>query len=1101
MCKKSLLVFLLLPILLYAQLNNVPYAVWNDPASGTSTEPIYSSASTSSTQITTLGLSDYLVAKNFVQNGRDWFQVDLPSTTGNAITGYCAAWYGPSPFTFRTLPNCNKQILTVTATVLNVRNTTNTTGFVTIGGANCQVFSGQKFVYTGNAPITANGYTWYEIYLPDNCSQSIGYLANVSNSSIQISSSNTQVLPQITVNQPSASDITSTSITLNWNTISGISSYTINYNGTTVNATSSPYTLSSLTSNTSYNISVSYNFPYNQSCSSTQSNTISVSTTNGCSTPNASFILPSAGLVNTPLQITNTSTGTNPLSYQWTSTPSSGVQFSPNNSATNPSITFTTAGSYTISVTVSNSCGFNSNQGVTTISNTCTPPTTPSSASATYASINSGQTDTLKVNGGALNSATDWVWFTGSCGGTFVGTGATLPVMPTTTTTYYVNASACGTTTSCKSVTINVNNNPSPTVTLTYPNGGETWFVGNSTPQAISAFVSNGYPVNWKYYISYNGGANWTLFKQTYLNGQTYNVYSFVPLQTSSTAKIRIEVDLSNGQTISDVSNNLFSIITPSNGYSFQLANNPNAISHLYWPFPNSSWNDDPYHIDRDKWIGGFEDGTFGGSGFGEAGHLNCDYYAQDWNQRGLIGFIGNLDCGKPFYSPLDGKVIAYRNSCHYNACDYDSFTCNNYGNSVFIQSLLDTNFVFLVTHLQDNVALTTIGHTVNVGDLIGYIGTTGASKSSHAHCSLYKNVYQNFTFGTMTKPAIRWMKENINSPYSGSFPVSANNFSADFRFDAVLGGAGGVSTPFLPLNISNNATICKGGSITVTAPLGSSYQWSTGETTSSISVSQAGNYFVEVTQQNGDVINYYQTINVIDSTSINVYASESLCPNDTILLSCLSTIEQEFPTDNFNHYLWSNGSQSPYIEVTQSGIYTLTFTDGNNCFTTVKSITVNQAQSPNQPTISNNSGNLASSSINGCTYQWFLNGNQVGIGQYLNADTIGSGYYTVQATNQNGCSSLSNPLYIQNTGISELYDETVLIYPNPASNLLNIRLLESVDIHKFEIKNSLGQNLIQGDLNNSNITSVDISRLVSGVYLIQLTKGSTIYNYRFLKE
>jgi hypothetical protein len=81
------------------------------------------------------------------------------------------------------------------------------------------------------------------------------------------------------------------------------------------------------------------------------------------------------------------------------------------------------------------------------------------------------------------------------------------------------------------------------------------------------------------------------------------------------------------------------------------------------------------------------------------------------------------------------------------------------------------------------------------------------------------------------------------------------------------------------------------------------------------------------------------------------------------------------------------------------------------------------------------------------------------------------------------------------------LYEETVLIYPNPASNLLNIRLLESVDKHKFEIKNSLGQNLIQGDLNNSTITSVDISRLESGVYLIQLTKGSTIYNYRFLKE
>ena len=86
----------------------------------------------------------------------------------------------------------------------------------------------------------------------------------------------------------------------------------------------------------------------------------------------------------------------------------------------------------------------------------CTVPTSPTSATATQTTITSGQSTTLEVNGGALNSAPNWVWYTGNCGGSQIGTGATLSVSPSSTTTYYVQASACGTTTTCRSVTINV---------------------------------------------------------------------------------------------------------------------------------------------------------------------------------------------------------------------------------------------------------------------------------------------------------------------------------------------------------------------------------------------------------------------------------------------------------------------------------------------------------------------------------------------------------------------------------------------------------------------------------------------------------------------
>jgi hypothetical protein len=93
----------------------------------------------------------------------------------------------------------------------------------------------------------------------------------------------------------------------------------------------------------------------------------------------------------------------------------------------------------------------------------CVPPTPPSSATGTPNPISVGNSTTLGIIGGALNAAPNWIWYTGTCGGTQVGTGSTLVVSPATTTTYYVQATACSQSTTCRSVVITV----TPTVCST----------------------------------------------------------------------------------------------------------------------------------------------------------------------------------------------------------------------------------------------------------------------------------------------------------------------------------------------------------------------------------------------------------------------------------------------------------------------------------------------------------------------------------------------------------------------------------------------------------------------------------------------------------
>lgn len=73
------------------------------------------------------------------------------------------------------------------------------------------------------------------------------------------------------------------------------------------------------------------------------------------------------------------------------------------------------------------------------------------------ATICSGETVVIAIASGLLNDATDWEWYTGSCGGTQIGTGASIEVTPITTTTYFVRGvGGCVTLGACASVTITV---------------------------------------------------------------------------------------------------------------------------------------------------------------------------------------------------------------------------------------------------------------------------------------------------------------------------------------------------------------------------------------------------------------------------------------------------------------------------------------------------------------------------------------------------------------------------------------------------------------------------------------------------------------------
>lgn len=159
-----------------------------------------------------------------------------------------------------------------------------------------------------------------------------------------------------------------------------------------------------------------------------------------------------------------------------------------------------TAGVGTHAITYTYTDGFGCSNSATENIVVADASTAASSITADNNVVCNSGTATLTVNGGNLVSGADWYWYENSCGGgTSIGTGTSIMVSPTQTTTYFVRAEGgndyCGFT-ECVAITISVSN-PSAnllpfdpvceasTVTLTggIPSGGSysgTGVSGNS---------------------------------------------------------------------------------------------------------------------------------------------------------------------------------------------------------------------------------------------------------------------------------------------------------------------------------------------------------------------------------------------------------------------------------------------------------------------------------------------------------------------------------------------------------------------------------------------------------------------------------------------
>lgn len=163
---------------------------------------------------------------------------------------------------------------------------------------------------------------------------------------------------------------------------------------------------------------------------------------------------------------------------------------------------------------------------------------------------------------------------------------------------------------------------------------------------------------------------------------------------------------------------------------------------------------------------------------------------------------------------------------------------------------------------------------------------------------------------------------QSITVSSAGNYAVTVTDGSCSATSTIVT-----VTTNNAPVaNITAPVTqLCAGATTQLSAPAGLSYQWSTGQTTSSINVNAAGTYSVTVVDNNNCTAADSKSISIAPAlnNSVTTNGSTTICQGTSLQLSAAPGLI----------YLWSTGATTQTISAANSGSYSVTVTNaGTNC-------------------------------------------------------------------------------------------------------------------------------------------------------------------------
>jgi len=197
-------------------------------------------------------------------------------------------------------------------------------------------------------------------------------------------------------------------------------------------------------------------------------------------------------------------------------------------------------------------------------------------------------------------------------------------------------------------------------------------------------------------------------------------------------------------------------------------------------------------------------------------------------------------------------------------------------------------------------------------------------------------------------------------------------------------------SLPTPTITASGATTFCQGGSVTLSSSTASSYLWSNGATTQSITVNASGNYSVTVIDANGCTgTSAASSITVNPLPTATVSGTTAICPSGTAILQAALTGAGPWTltwSDGFVQAV-SSSSATRTVSPTTTTTYSITTVADANCSASGNdsaTITVNSVTAiGTQPaSLTRNVGQSATFAVTATgtnlSYQWRRNGNDI---------------------------------------------------------------------------------------------------------------------------
>ncbi len=310
--------------------------------------------------------------------------------------------------------------------------------------------------------------------------------------------------------------------------------------------------------------------------------------------------------------------------------------------------------------------------------------------------------------------------------------------------------------------------------------------------------------------------------------------------------------------------------------------------------------------------------------------------------------------------------------------------------------------------------------------------------------------------------------------------------------------------TAATPANITaaGVTTFCQGGSVQLNANAGgSSYLWSNGASTQSITVNGplgATNYTVTVTTGSCVVTSSPTTVtvNASPTAAISAGSTTTFCQGGSVVLTASAG----------SSWLWSNGATTQSTTVSAAGSYTVVVTNASGCSNTSSATAVSVNPNPVVNITASPYNSLYPGLVTTLTaivtpagiysYAWSKNGIPI---PSANSSTISNvtladiGTYTVAVANTTGlpCGSVSPAFVLKDSVTTKMFiypspnnGTFSVVYYSPGSNVKNTLTI-------YDSKGSIVYSKVYTITSPYQLMNVDLSRFNHGVYQVVLHDAS----------